>query len=97
MTRESADLLQVAILNARRTTHTLTGSIVGAAALVITASGVFTEIEDALNVIWKAPRNESLFYQILRGRVMSLTLVIGLGFLLLVSMIIATGIWFSTM
>jgi len=60
--------------------------------LVVTASGFFTEIEDALNVIWKAPRHESYFYQLLRGRVMSLALVIGLGFLLLFSMLVATAI-----
>ncbi len=59
---------------------------------MITASGFFTEIEDALNAIWKAPRHESYFYQLLRGRVMSLALVIGLGFLLLLSMIVATGV-----
>src|SRR5205823_5030794 len=55
-------------------------------------SGFFTEIEDALNVIWKAPRHESYFYQLLRGRVLSLALVIGLGVLLLTSMVLATGI-----
>jgi membrane protein len=72
----------------------LAGSLIGIVALVVTASGFFTEIEDALNVIWKAPRHESYFYQLLRGRVMSLTLVIGLGVLLLASMVIATGIHF---
>ena len=92
MSSESADLVQLAILHVRRAHHTLIGSLIGITALVVTASGFFTEIEDALNVIWKAPRQESYFYQLLRGRVMSLTLVIGLGFLLLVSMLIATAI-----
>ena len=92
MSSESADLVQMAILHVRGGTHTLASSLIGIAALVITASGFFTEIEDALNVIWKAPRQESYFYQLLRGRVMSLALVIGLGFLLLLSMIIATGV-----
>jgi len=92
MNSESADLVQLAILHVRRAHHTLAGSLIGIVALVVTASGFFTEIEDALNVIWKAPRQPSYFYQLLRGRVMSLALVIGLGFLLLISMIIATGI-----
>jgi membrane protein len=92
MSSESADLVQLAILHVRRAHHTLVGSLIGITALVVTASGFFTEIEDALNVIWKAPRQESYFYQLLRGRVMSLTLVIGLGFLLLISMLIATAI-----
>lgn len=92
MSPEGADMVQLAILHVRNAPHTLAGSIIGVLALVVTASGFFTEIEDALNVIWKAPRHESYFYQLLRGRVMSLTLVIGLGVLLLFSMILATGI-----
>ena len=92
MTSESADLVQLAILHVRSGTHTLAGSLIGVVALVVTASGFFTEIEDALNVIWKAPRHESYFYQLLRGRVLSLALVIGLGVLLLASMVLATGI-----
>ncbi len=92
MSAESADLVQLAILHVRGSEHTLAGSIIGIITLVVVASGFFTEIEDALNVIWKAPRKESYFYQILRGRVMSLTLVIGLGFLLLLSMLIATAV-----
>ena len=92
MSSESADLVQLAILHVRSAQHTLAGSLIGVVALVVTASGFFTEIEDALNVIWKAPRHESYFYQLLRGRVMSLTLVIGLGVLLLASMVLATGI-----
>src|ERR1700749_2052936 len=92
MSSESADLVQLAILHVRGARHSLAGSLIGVVALVVTASGFFTEIEDALNVIWKAPRQESYFYQLLRGRVLSLALVIGLGFLLLMSMVIATGI-----
>jgi membrane protein len=92
MTSESADQVQLAILHVRSSTHTLAGSLIGVATLVVTASGFFTEVEDALNVIWKAPRHESYFYQLLRGRVMSLSLVIGLGVLLLASMVLATGI-----
>jgi membrane protein len=92
MSADSADLVQLAILHVRQSTHTLVGSLIGLITLVVTASGFFTEIEDALNVIWKAPRHESYFYQLLRGRVMSMILVIGLGFLLLFSMLIATAV-----
>ncbi len=92
MNADSADMVQVAILHVRQAHHTLAGSLIGIVTLIVTASGFFTEIEDALNTIWKAPRHESYFYQLLRGRVMSLLLVIGLGALLLLSMLLATGI-----
>ena len=92
MTPESANLVQFAIINAGRGHHTVLGSLIGIAALVVTASGVFTEMEDALNVVWEAPRKESYLHQLLRGRVLSLVLVVGLGFLLILSMIVASGI-----
>ena len=92
MSSESADLMQLAILHMRRSSHTLDGALIGIATLIVTSSGFFTEVEDALNVIWKAPRHESYFVQLLRGRVLSLLLVIGLGVLLLASIILASSI-----
>src|SRR5476649_2267938 len=62
MTSQSADLVQLAILHVRSSTHTLAGSLLGIFTLIVMASGFFTEIEDALNVIWKAPRHDSYLY-----------------------------------
>ncbi|HWC62097.1 MAG TPA: YihY/virulence factor BrkB family protein [Rhizomicrobium sp.] len=92
MSPQGAEMVQFAITHVAGSHHSLLGSLLGFLALIFTASGVFTEIEDALNVVWKAPRTQSYFYQIVRGRVMSLILVICLGILLMVSMIIAGGI-----
>ena len=92
MSPASADMVQFAIIHVRRTHHTVAGSLVGLLVLIFTASGVFTEIQDALNVIWSAPRKESYFYQVVRGRVLSLALVVILGILLMVSMIFAGGV-----
>jgi membrane protein len=92
MNPASADMVQFAIVHVRGAHHTLLGSLIGLTALVVTASGVFTEIQDALNVIWKAPRKESYFYQLVRGRVLSLVLVVTLGVLLMISMIFASAI-----
>ena len=92
MSPASADMVQFAIVHVRGAHHTLLGSLIGLTALIVTASGVFTEIQDALNVIWKAPRAESYFYQLIRGRVLSLGLVVTLGVLLMFSMIFASGI-----
>jgi membrane protein len=92
MSPESADLVQAAIVHVRGVHHSLLGSFLGLVALIVTASGVFTEMEDALNVIWKAPRTESYFYQLVRGRVLSLILVIAMGFLFMLSLVVAAGI-----
>ena len=92
MSPESADLVQGAIVHVRGVHHSLQGSLIGLVALIVTASGVFTEMEDALNVIWKAPRHESYLFQLVRGRVLSLILVVAMGFLFMVSLVIAAGI-----
>jgi membrane protein len=92
MSPESATLVQGAIVHVRGVHHSIQGSLIGLLALIITASGVFTEMEDALNVIWKAPRTEPYLHQLVRGRVMSLILVVFLGFMFMVSLVIASGI-----
>lgn len=79
-------------MHVRGVHHTLLGSLLGLTALVVTASGVFTEMEDALNVIWRAPRTESYFHQLVRGRVLSLILVIAMSFLFMLSLVVAAGI-----
>jgi membrane protein len=43
-------------------------------------------MEDALNVIWRAPDRRPLWQRLIRGRISSLALVILLGFALLLSM-----------
>ncbi|MEJ0041471.1 MAG: YhjD/YihY/BrkB family envelope integrity protein [Rhizomicrobium sp.] len=53
---------------------------------------MFGEMEDALNIIWRAPRKGSVLWRLLRGRAVSLLLVIGLGFMLLVSMMFTAGL-----
>ena len=63
-------------------------TMVGIATLILTASGVFTELEDALNDIWGVKHEGGLLSGLVRARLMSLGLVTALGFLLLVSLIL---------
>jgi membrane protein len=92
MSPASADMVQYAIIRVGAAHHSIAGTLIGLMALIFTASGVFTEIQDALNVIWNAPRKESYFYLMVRGRILSLALVVILGILLMVSMIFAGGV-----
>ena len=92
MTQESVDLLQLAIRGARGTPSGILSAVLGVLVLIIIASGVFGEMEDALNVIWKAPRQGAVLPRLLRGRAVSLILVIGLGLLLLASMSVSAAI-----
>jgi membrane protein len=89
MGRESADLVQTALKSASGKSSGIIASVVGAATLFITASGVFGEMQSALNAIWRTQPQGTTVSRLFRARAMSLGLVAALGFLLLVSLVIS--------
>ena len=89
MGRQSSELLQTAIQNASGKLSGTLATLIGIVALVITASGVFTEMQQTLNVIWQAQPRRSTVSALLRSRATSLGLVAALGFLLLVSLVVS--------
>jgi membrane protein len=80
------------MMNARKITGSLVTTIIGIVTLVLGATGVFGELQDALNTIWgvKAKPNAGIWMYI-RNRFLSLSMVLGLGFLLLISMVLTTA------
>jgi membrane protein len=61
--------------------------------LLVTASGVFGELQSSLNVIWKAdPSAHSTVTRLIKARAQSLGLVATLGFLMLVSLAISAAL-----
>jgi membrane protein len=87
--RQSAELLQTAIQSASGKLSGTLATLVGIIALILTASGVFTEMQQTLNVMWKAKPRGGTLSILLRSRALSLGLVAALGFLLLVSLVIS--------
>src|SRR2546422_9654666 len=68
----------------------LRAGVLGVAILLVGAAGVFVQLLDALNSIWRVrPRLDTAFKQVLRKYLLSFTMVIGSGFLLLVSLIVS--------
>ncbi len=90
MGQQGSDLLQTAIQSASQRSSGIIAAVVGIATLIITASGVFTEMQQALNVIWRAEPRGTTMSRLIRARAVSLGLVGALGFLLLVSLVIST-------
>jgi membrane protein len=85
------DALQIQniLSNAQHTHATTLGAVIGFVILFIGATGVFTEIQGSINFIWSVrakPKKSWLRY--LLNRLLSFSLVVGLGFVLLVSLII---------
>jgi membrane protein len=68
-------------------------SLVAIAALIIGATVVFAELQDALNKVWKVTTKKSSgLLGLLRTRLLSFALVLGIGFLLLVSLLLSAGL-----
>jgi membrane protein len=89
MGRTSAELVQTVVQSAAGRSTGILASVVGVATLLITASGVFGEMQSALNAIWKTQPQGTTVSRLVRARATSLGLVAALGFLLLVSLVIS--------
>ncbi|MBC8034635.1 MAG: YihY/virulence factor BrkB family protein [Chitinophagaceae bacterium] len=86
---DAALQIQEMIKNVHLTGNTMLAGIVSIVALVIGATGIFAEIQDSINGIWKLrskPKRGIL--KILLNRLLSFSLILSLGFLLMVSLIL---------
>lgn len=92
MGHDAAGMLQSAIQGAKRHGSSVLATLIGIVTLIITASGVFGEMQSALNAIWKAEPPRSAVGQLVRARLVSLGLVMVLGFLLMVSLVISAAL-----
>jgi membrane protein len=75
---------------------------IGVITLLVGATSVFGELQNTLDYIWKSPQKDSVvWWRILRARILSVGLILGVGFLLMVSLLFsaalaALGAWLSS-
>jgi membrane protein len=90
---KTAQALQEMIESAARPREGTLASIVGLVVLAIATTGVFGEVQSAMNAIWKArPSRRSTLSRVVRARLASLGLVVTAGFLLTVSLATSAGL-----
>ncbi len=90
-----ADTVKSLLASAQKPASGALATIVSFVVLLFSASGVFTELHDALNLIWDAtPKNASGFLGLIKQRLFSFGMVLSMGFLLLVSLVISAGLAF---
>ena len=91
--QKSAEAIQAAMTAQYETHKGLVASIIAIITLLVTSTGLFIELQDALNTIWgvetKPGRGIAGF---VRTRLMSFAMVVGIGFLLLVSLIVSAAL-----
>lgn len=86
----AGEAIQGLVANARTPSAGIVSSIVGIAILLFGASGVFGELQGSLNEIWEVkPKPGRGIRGVLRDRFLSFTMVMGVAFLLLVSLVVS--------
>jgi membrane protein len=89
----AADVIQTAIAQAGNTGAGIIATIIGVVALLFGASGVFAQLQDALNTVWEVqPKPGSGLKTTAKKRVTAMTMVLGIGFLLLVSLLVSAAV-----
>jgi membrane protein len=97
-----AEVIGQMMISARKPAAGIVATALGLIALVFGATGVFVQLQDALNHIWevKPDKKRSGVMDFLRTRLLSFAMVLVIGFLLLVSLVVsavlaALGAWFD--
>lgn len=88
---DAAAQIQQTIRNAALSGESKVATIVGLVTLIIGATSVFGEIQDSINLIWKLkskPKKGKGWLKMIINRLLSFSIVISLGFLLLVSLVL---------
>jgi membrane protein len=86
---EGVKAIQTLLENTSKPSSGVMATLIGLATIIFGATIVFTELQDALNMIWKIqPKPErSMVLGLMRDRFMSFAMVFAMGFLLLLSIV----------
>ncbi len=82
------------VLSAHYSNQKGVAAFIGIIALIVGAMSVFQELQQALETIWKTPEvaHKVAWWRFVRARMLSLGLVLGIGFLLLVSLLASAAL-----
>jgi len=90
---EGARFVQSLITNAYKSDSNVLAAIFSAVMLLVGASAVFISLRDSLNTIWRIQQKPmGIIRAFLRGRFLSFAMILGIGFLLLVSLILSAAL-----
>jgi membrane protein len=83
--------------SANKPAQGIIATIVGIITLLFGALGVFNELHNALNTIWEVKEEETKGFlasvkKVIFSRLLSFTMILGIGFLLLVSLVVSAGL-----
>ncbi len=84
----AAEAVETMIAGAAKENKGVVATVIGVAMLLFGASGVFGQLKDALNTIWNVePKKSAGIMGFVKDRFLSMAMVLGVGFLLLVTLV----------
>lgn len=90
---EGASTIQSLLEAGKRASTGMIASFMGLLTLIFGASGVFSELRSALNLIWDVkPKAGSGIWQLFRERIFSFGMVVSIGFVLLASLLASAAL-----
>lgn len=90
---QGAQAVQGLLESVSKPTESLAATLLGGILLLLGATTVFGELQTALDRIWRAPkRNKAGIGSLLRARLLSFGMVMGIGFLLMVSLVVSAAL-----
>lgn len=93
MGRQGALAVQGLLQSVNKPAQSIVATVVGGALLLIGATTVFGELQNSLDRIWRAPkRQHSGLWNLLRTRLLSFGMILGIGFLLMVSLVTSAAL-----
>src|SRR4051794_9988996 len=86
-----AEVIQGAVKSASKPATTLIATIIGVVTLILAASGIFGQLQDALNTVWKTePPKTSGILGMVKSRILPFLMLIGTDVLLIGSIVVTS-------
>ena len=99
---EASRAVEALLVSVSKPAEGVASTVIGLALLLIGATSVFGELQDALDRIWRAPERDRTggLWGLVRARLLSFGMILGMAFLLMVSLVFsavlaALGKWWS--
>ena len=90
---QAGHAIEALVANASTPSAGILGTVVGVGIVLVGASGVFGELQSALNRIWEVkPKPGRGIKGVIRDRFFSFAMVMGVAFLLLVTLVVSAGL-----
>lgn len=91
---EGATAIEGLIRGASEPKRNTSATVIGITVLLIGATSVFSELQDALDRIWRAPVKVKTtgLLKLLQTRLLSFGMILGISFLLMVSLVVSAGL-----